>query len=210
MDFGDYLSRRNADTGAFPRYRVTVNAGGEPEHHYLFREEELRALQEKMEASTGQQLEIFTDTGGGGSRSGAPGFRLVEIFSALPLAKLMAALERKGLDAAQLSPSATPLYTLTNGDENPAPIHSLREMLEAVRALGRKGLSIQRYKGLGEMNPEQLFETTMNPDKRKLLKVMVEDAVRTNEIFNILMGDEVEPRRLFIEANALNVQNLDI
>jgi DNA gyrase subunit B len=89
-------------------------------------------------------------------------------------------------------------------------LSSATALLDHVLTAAKKDIHIQRYKGLGEMNPEQLWETTMDPDKRVLLQVRVDDAVETDEIFTILMGDKVEPRRKFIEDNALEVRNLDV
>jgi DNA gyrase subunit B len=85
-----------------------------------------------------------------------------------------------------------------------------RSLLEFVKTEGKKDASVQRYKGLGEMNAEQLAETTMNPEKRTLLQVRLEDAVESEEIFSTLMGEDVESRRKFIEENALDVKNLDV
>jgi len=96
----------------------------------------------------------------------------------------------------------------TNGDVK--ELSDLRMLKEEVLAQGKKGQEITRYKGLGEMNPDQLWETTMNPESRILKQVRIEDAIRSNELFNILMGEEVEPRREFIQNNALRAVNLDI
>ena len=88
--------------------------------------------------------------------------------------------------------------------------NSLQDFADFFLEEGKSGAYIQRYKGLGEMNPEQLWETTMNPVNRKLLKVKIDDAVEAERIFPLLMGDQVESRRQFVEENALNVRNLDI
>jgi DNA gyrase subunit B len=89
-------------------------------------------------------------------------------------------------------------------------IRSTTELYQYVFEAARKGLNIQRYKGLGEMNPQQLWETTMDPEKRTLLQVSIEDSVQADEIFTILMGDQVEPRKDFIVKHALEARNIDI
>ena len=103
-----------------------------------------------------------------------------------------------------------PLYKLSKKGKEDIYCYTDEEMTKHLNELGRDGVNIQRYKGLGEMNPEQLWETTMNPEKRILIKVKLEDAIKADEIFTILMGDDITPRRKFIEDNAKYVRNLDI
>jgi DNA gyrase subunit B len=113
--------------------------------------------------------------------------------------------------ASQIEAAGAAPYRLRAGaGEEPRPVATAVDLLEQLLELGGKGLSIQRYKGLGEMNPDQLADTTMDPARRTLLQVRAPDEVEAELAFTTLMGDDVEPRREFIERNALDVQNLDI
>jgi DNA gyrase subunit B len=124
---------------------------------------------------------------------------------------LIASADARRLDAHDANLQAVyrqPAILRRKGSET--PVYGPRDLLEAVFAAGRKGIALQRYKGLGEMNPGQLWETTLDPEVRSLLQVKIREADEADDIFTKLMGDEVEPRREFIQANALSVANLDV
>jgi len=111
--------------------------------------------------------------------------------------------------SAKLDELLGPGAFVQRGDKS-LEITQFSEAIDWLMNEARKGQSIQRYKGLGEMNPEQLWDTTVNPETRRLMQVKIEDGVKADEIFTTLMGDHVEPRRAFIEKNALAVSNLDV
>ncbi|MGY8650538.1 MAG: DNA gyrase subunit B, partial [Verrucomicrobiia bacterium] len=136
----------------------------------------------------------------------------VELHESKPVQELLGQLNRKGLPMEHYATQDKPLFELIEGDREGRvhPLFSVSEILATVKEIGRRGIQLKRFKGLGEMNPKELFDTTMNPETRKLLRIEITDAVEAEDMFTKLMGDEVPPRRQFIEDNALNVRNLDI
>jgi DNA gyrase subunit B len=116
---------------------------------------------------------------------------------------------RKLIEAGRVFIAQPPLYRLKKGKAEYYAFND-KEKERLLKELGKQGVSLQRYKGLGEMNPEQLWRTTMDPETRTILQVDIEDAAQADHIFSVLMGEKVEPRRLFIEENAASVKNLDV
>jgi DNA gyrase subunit B len=212
-DFADYLEHRS-DSGSLPRHLVKIRAGNEEFVHFFKNEEELAAFgKENLDLGLfgeSESEDVETERTRGQITRRA---RHVELHESKAIEKLLNQLTESGLNVEHYSAQDNPLYELIEGEgekQQAKPLFSIAEILESIKEVGQRGLEIKRFKGLGEMNPKQLFETTMDPATRKLLKVDLTDAVEAEEMFTKLMGDEVEPRRQFIEDNALNVRNLDV
>ena len=137
-----------------------------------------------------------------------------EIFEVRTINTGLQELAQHGFSISDLIPKertgATDSRFYLEREENLIGIEDLRALLPAIRESGRRGLTITRFKGLGEMNAEELRETTLDPSNRTMVKIELTDAAAADEMFRVLMGDKVEPRREFIEKHALSVRNLDV
>ena len=207
-DFGDYVDRRAKD-GALPQFMIKVRDGNDESVHYFLSNQEVEGFKSANNDLFGGDIEAERKKDGPTRRAKISDLHL----ESKAITDLLGRLAKKGFSVEHYAGQDKPLFEMHEGEGERAvvkPLFSIPEILTAVKETGRRGLSIQRFKGLGEMNPKQLFETTMDPANRKLLRVDLTDAVEAEEMFVKLMGDEVEPRRQFIEDNALNVRNLDV
>jgi DNA gyrase subunit B len=220
VKFGKYLQLSDKKTKKLPLYRVSV----EGEYTYLYSDEELAKIKAKSGAEE-KELEMEGEEGGG-EEGKAETIAVQEFYEAREIEKIAKEIAKFNLDIADYekekkeketyetkkpskkkkTPEEKPQFIIGGEKE----IHSLKALLDHILKEGEKGLTIQRYKGLGEMNPEQLWETTMDPERRTLQQVTIEDAVEADEMFTILMGDNVDLRRDFIIEHAREVKNLDI
>jgi DNA gyrase subunit B len=222
-DFESFLAERDAKSGKLPVYLVKVRDGNEESVRYFHDQREVRDYHEEnldlnlFDAEMGQQellplAAVPVKSNGGGVRRRA---KLVELHESATIQKIIAELARKGLKVDHYAASDHPIFELIEGEGEKGVVHplfSIPEIHQKIVEIGRRGVQIKRFKGLGEMNAKELFNTTMDPERRKLLRVDLNDdnAVDADKMFTRLMGDLVEPRRQYIEDNALNVRNLDV
>ncbi|MBI2870691.1 MAG: DNA topoisomerase (ATP-hydrolyzing) subunit B [Candidatus Omnitrophica bacterium] len=187
VKFQKYIGMVDKKTKKLPVFMAKVGA----DETYLYSQDELADFSSGAEKDSVKKVEV------------------VEFFEVRELEKMVDRLNKLGIAPESLGGDEKSVFTLTS-DSRKFEVKSLIIALGKVREIAREGMTVQRYKGLGEMNPEQLWETTMDPGRRTILKVRLEDAVEADELFTVLMGDQVEPRRLFIERHAPEVRNLDI
>lgn len=216
-----HATRLDPDTRRLPVYHVYV---GNREYWLHTRKQLDELVQQHQEANGGSaETEPKTPSSGNGSISNGNGsangdgknrLQVTEFYEVRTINSGIEDLAKVGFDVQALIPQERtgieiPRYVLKRG-ENEIGLQDLRGLLPAVRAAGEKGLTITRFKGLGEMNAEELRDTTLDPENRTLLQVTMQDAGAADEMFRVLMGDKVEPRREFIEKHALEVRNLDV
>jgi len=207
-DFADYVEERGK-RGDLPQFMVKVREGNDETVHYFLSNDELEKFKSANNDLFGTDTEVERKKNGQTRRASVSDLHL----ESKAIADLLGKLSKKGLAVDHYAAQDKPLFELTEGEGERAvvtPLSSIPEILSGVKAIGKKGIQIYRFKGLGEMDAKELFETTMNPANRKLLRIDLTDAVEAEVMFVKLMGDEVEPRRQFIEDNALNVRNLDV
>ncbi|MBX3732055.1 MAG: DNA topoisomerase (ATP-hydrolyzing) subunit B [Verrucomicrobiae bacterium] len=209
-DFAVYVERRGRD-GQLPQHLVKVREGNDETIHYFLTTEDLDAFKaENPDLFGDAEARERVEKARGQTRRAAHADLHLE---SKAIGELLGRLARKGLAVEHYSTQDQPLFELIEGEGDKAtvkPVTSIPQILTEVKAVGKKGIQIYRFKGLGEMDAKELFDTTMDPRRRKLLRIDLTDAVEAEEMFTRLMGDEVEPRRQFIEDNALNVRNLDV
>ena len=214
IDPAAYFGAVSAD-GRFPTALVNVREqDGSTTARYVYSAEEEAAFLAETEKRLGFSAPDIEAIENGNEQPDADGrgrrFDIINIFEAENCNRLLTDLRQHGLEAPQVFTDGDLLFEITGSDGRTVAAASLQGLFEAVRENGTQGLRIQRYKGLGEMNAEQLWETTMNPETRKMIKVTMEDAVEAERMFTLLMGDVVEPRREYIEQHAAGVKDLDI
>ncbi|NGX61285.1 MAG: DNA gyrase subunit B [Chlamydiae bacterium] len=209
IPFREFLDAKDS-SGNYPRY-LLADQGKlvyfEDEFLEIASQHEKEQRQKHEETLSSIPEEEITDT----MRSfRAKPLSFTELFKEESFSSLLSRLQAFGFSLDQYLIAEGKLLAVQEGEENPTDLFTLKELIDFLRIHGRKGIEIQRYKGLGEMNADQLWETTMDPAKRTLLQVKLPDAIAADHMFTMLMGEEVPPRRKFIEHHALSVKNLDI